>query len=105
MPGIFKYPPALLVLQRRAQQPFAPSHILLPRPLAYRLPRSRKLRAARHANAVRYALTWKQLLERSFIHRGRGFVFVCAAEIIVGLDLNRAAQHPGAAQVDVSLLA
>lgn len=107
MPGILQHPPAQVIPQRRLCQPLPVRDVGLPRPAAHRLPRHGELGAARHANHRRDRGAGEQLLERRLVHvlGVDGLLALGLVVVLEGLDLGGAAEHPGAAQVDVALLA
>jgi hypothetical protein len=107
VPGVLQHPPAQVIPQRRLGQPLPVRDVVLPRPAAHRLPRHGELGTARHANHRRDGRAGEQLLERRLVHvlGVYGLLALGLVVVLEGLDLGGAAEHPGAAQVDVALLA
>lgn len=111
MPAVFQYPTTQAVAQLGFDEPVPEPHIILPRTPLYGLSCHGKLRAARHTDLFRDRHTRKELfesalediLDRLFLV-GRRVSDGRYKGIHRGAELNRAAEHPYAAEVDIAFL-
>lgn len=101
MPRIFHDAATQLVRERRRRQPIPEPNVVALGTLKNLPPRSTKLRTARHPNLLRHWFSRKQFHESGFeVLAG---VDVIAMGIGEWVDLDRATEHPGTAQVHVAL--
>lgn len=107
MPRVLQHTAAEVIAQSRPHQPLPVRDVVLERPLLDCLPPDGELRAAGHADDLRDNHAGEKLLEGRLVHvlRVHGLISLGLVVVNERLNLGRAAEDPGAAQIDVALLA